>query len=105
MINYSKSLSDDHKNKLSEMIRLLDHAYEVMISNLENYASIKDITNAQEAEVAINECRKRYRKAEYDKLNSDDNSYFESVFFLDVLEELEKIGDYIINVSEALLDS
>ncbi len=105
MINYSKSLSEDHKSKLSEMVRLLDHAYEVMIANLENYASVKDITSAQEAEAAINDYRKQCRKTEYDKLNADDNSYFESVFFLDVLEELEKIGDYIINISEALLDS
>ena len=105
MINYSKSLSAEHKDKLFEMIRLLDHAYEVMIDNLENYASIKDISNAQDSEAAINAYRRQCRKTEYDRLNADGDSYFESVFFLDVLEELEKIGDYIINVSEALLDS
>ena len=31
------------------------------------------------------------------------DAYFESVFFLDILDELENIGDYAINVSEALV--
>ncbi len=105
MINYSRSLSPKHKEKLLNMVSLLEKACETMISNLENYSGIKDITNAVEAEKAINEYRKVCRRAEYDGLEKAGNSYFESVFFLDVLEELEKIGDYMINVSEALLDS
>ncbi len=105
MIGYSRSLSSDHKEKLLNMVGLLDKAYEAMISNLENYATIRDISNAVEAEKAVNEYRKTCRKAEYDGLEKDSSPYFESVFFLDVLEELEKIGDYMINVSEALLDS
>lgn len=105
MIGYSRSLSADHKKKLLNMVSLLDKAYEAMISNLENYATIRDISNAVEAEKAVNEYRKTCRKAEYDGLEKDSSPYFESVFFLDVLEELEKIGDYMINVSEALLDS
>jgi phosphate:Na+ symporter len=105
MIGYSRSLSSDHKEKLLNMVSLLDKAYEAMISNLENYATIRDISNAVEAEKAVNEYRKTCRKAEYDGLEKDSSPYFESVFFLDVLEELEKIGDYMINVSEALLDS
>ncbi len=105
MINYSRSLSPEHKEKLLNMVSLLEKACETMISNLENYSGIKDITNAVEAEKAINEYRKVCRRAEYDGLEKAGNSYFESVFFLDVLEELEKIGDYMINVSEALLDS
>ena len=105
MIGYSRSLSSDHKEKLLNMVSLLDKAYEAMIYNLENYATIRDISNAVEAEKAVNEYRKTCRKAEYDGLEKDSSPYFESVFFLDVLEELEKIGDYMINVSEALLDS
>ena len=31
------------------------------------------------------------------------DAYFESVFFLDILDELENIGGYAINVSEALV--
>ena len=105
MIGYSRSLSSNHKEKLLNMVGLLDKAYEAMISNLENYATVRDISNAVEAEKAVNEYRKACRKAEYDGLEKDSSPYFESVFFLDVLEELEKIGDYMINVSEALLDS
>lgn len=104
MQNYNRTLSEAHREDLFKMISLLNSAYEVMIENLSHYDTIKDITNAREAEDKINAYRRNYRREEYDDLNSETQSYFESVFFLDILEELEKIGDYMINISESLVE-
>ena len=103
MINYSRHLSDEHKKALDRMLDLLNAAYEAMIYNIEYYNEIKDIEKAKNAELAIDAFKKECKLKEYDSMEKKGDAYFESVFFLDILDELENIGDYAINVSEALV--
>lgn len=103
MINYSRHLSDEHKKALDRMLDLLNAAYEAMIYNIEHYNEIKDIEKAMNAEFAIDAFKKECKLKEYDSMEKKGDAYFESVFFLDILDELENIGDYVINVSEALV--
>lgn len=103
MINYSRHLSDEHKKALDKMLDLLNTAYEAMIYNIEHYNEIKDIEKAKNAELAIDAFKKECKLKEYDSMEKKGDAYFESVFFLDLLDELENIGDYAINVSEALV--
>lgn len=103
MINYSRHLSDEHKKALDRMLDLLNAAYEAMIYNIEHYNEIKDIEKAKNAELAIDAFKKECKLKEYDSMEKKGDAYFESVFFLDILDELENIGDYAINVSEALV--
>lgn len=103
MINYSRHLSDEHKKALDRMLDLLNAAYEAMIYNIEHYSEIKDIEKAKNAELAIDAFKKECKLKEYDSMEKKGDAYFESVFFLDILDELENIGDYAINVSEALV--
>ena len=103
MINYSRHLSDEHKKALDRMLDLLNAAYEAMIYNIEHYNEIKDIEKAKNAELAIDAFKKECKLKEYDSMEKKGDAYFESVFFLDLLDELENIGDYAINVSEALV--
>ena len=66
------------------------------------YTSLKDITNAQDAEYNINECRNTLREEHI--INIEENSsynYQVGVFYMDIVAELEKMGDFMINVSEA----
>ncbi len=103
MINYSRHLSDEHKKALDRMLDLLNAAYEAMIYNIEHYNEIKDIEKAKNAELAIDVFKKECKLKEYDSMEKKGDAYFESVFFLDLLDDLENIGDYAINVSEALV--
>ena len=103
MINYSRHLSDEHKKALDRMLDLLNAAYEAMIYNIEHYNEIKDIEKAKNAELAIDAFKKECKLKEYDSMEKKGDAYFESVFVLDILDELENIGDYAINVSEALV--
>lgn len=103
MINYSRHLSEEHKKALDRMLDLLNAAYEAMIYNIEHYNEIKDIEKAKNAELAIDAFKKECKLKEYDSMEKKGDAYFESVFFLDILDELENIGDYAINVSEALV--
>lgn len=100
---YGRKLSPGHIAKLEHMTGLLSDAFEGMIYNLENYSTIKDIHNAETEERRINEYRDKCRAEVLDIIDNAGDSYFETVFYLNILEKLEKIGDFIINISQALL--
>lgn len=103
MKDYGRKLSPEHVSKLSKMTGYLSQAYEDMIWNLENSSNIKDIHNAELDEKAINEFRDECRETELVDIETKGDSYFESVFYLNILEQLEKMGDFLINVSQAVL--
>lgn len=103
MQNYGRCLSGQHIEKLCRMCLLLDTAYEAMIYNLRNKASIKEISNAQKAEEAINAWRDQCRDIELSDIDNKKDAYFETVFFINILEALEKMGDFLINISEAAI--
>ena len=89
-------------NKLCKMTGLLSQAYEDMIYNLENASSIKDIKNAEIDEKAINDFRTECRETELKDIETKGDTYFETVFYLNILEQLEKMGDFLINISQAI---
>ena len=59
-----------------------------------NFASVK-------LPKAINAFRDSCRNKELSEIERKGDSYFETVFYLDILEELEQMGDYLINISQA----
>lgn len=106
---YGRKLSPEHMAKLSQMVGLLSQAYEDMIWNLENADKLKDISNAELDEKAINQFRNECRDAELSGLEDTEgltakgDAYFETVFYLNTLEQLEKMGDFLINISQNIL--
>ncbi len=101
-ISRGQKLSEDHKKKVYEMIELVSRAYDAMIYNLENGDTITNIDNALNAEIDINNKRDELRDQEMHQIESSGNDYFESVVYIDLLENLEKMGDFIINISQAV---
>ena len=85
------------------MLDFLDDAYKAMIENIKiPLANLKDITNAQDAEYNVNEYRNTLREEHILNIEEkSDYNYQTGVFYMDIIAELEKIGDFIINVSEA----
>jgi phosphate:Na+ symporter len=100
---YGRTLTPEHVSKLSRMTGMLSQAYEDMIWNLENAADIKDIKNAEIDEQAINDYRDECREEELKDIESKGDAYFETVFYLNTLDQLEKMGDFLINISQALI--
>ncbi len=97
------TFDDEQMKRLGRMCDLLDDAFKAMTENLKApYTSLKDITNAQDAEYNINECRNTLREEHI--INIEENpeyNYQTGVFYMDAVAELEKMGDFMINVSEA----
>ena len=96
-------LSEEHKKGADDMITLVARAYDAMIYNSENAVTIKNIDNAVAAEVDINAKRDALREKELARVENDGEQYFESVYYLSLIEELEKMGDFIINISQSIM--
>ena len=95
---FDKSILD----RLNKMMDLVQKGYDVMIENLKN-TDLKDISNAENCEYNINECRNHLREEHIVNIESNSYNYLTGVYFMDVLSELEKIGDFLINVSQAVV--
>ena len=93
---FDKSLLD----RLNKMMDLVQKGYDVMVENLKN-GNLRDISNAVNAEYNINECRNHLREEHIVNIESNSYNYLTGVYYIDVLNELEKIGDFLINISEA----
>ena len=89
-------------DRLNKMCELIIKAYDVMIENLKN-ENLRDISNAQNCEYNINECRNHLREEHIVNIESDSYNYLTGVYYMDVLAELEKIGDFLINISQAVV--
>ena len=89
---------------LNSLINLVDEAYEVLIFNLQAAESdnLKNITNAEDIEERINELRNYLRDEEVERMKSTENNYQISIYYLDIVNILEKMGDFIINISQDL---
>ena len=102
--DHNQSFDDSMKEKMNRMLELVDKAYRAMIQNLKTPGSrLTDIVNAQTAEGEINAYRNSLREEHIANLEKSRYNYQAGVFYMDIISELERMGDFIINVSEALL--
>ena len=104
---HKKTFDIDTTKKLNAMVDLVDEAYKVMISNLElaEEGRLDDISNAYTAEEHINNLRNDLREEEINSLEDKRKAYETSVYFIDIVSELEKMGDFMINISQVLYKS
>ena len=101
---HKKEFDKDSLKNLTDMVAAVDKAYEAMIANLTaaHKGELEQIINAYNAEDRINNLRNFLRDAEIEGLESNRKSYQASVYYMDIVNELEKMGDFIINISQTL---
>lgn len=101
---HKKSFDDTTIKNLMDMADAVDGAYEAMITNLKaaHDGTLKDISNAYNAEERINTLRNNLRDAEIEDIEDGGKNYQTSVYYMDIVNEFERMGDFIINISEDL---
>ena len=101
---HKKTFDAETVRRLNSLIKLVDNAYEVMITNLTlaDEARLEEISNAYDAEDRINNMRNNLRDEEIESIENERKNYQTSVYYLDIVNELEKMGDFMINVSQDL---
>ena len=101
---HKKAFDQDTLKKLDDMVSSVNDAYEAMIFNLKaaHKGDLEQISNAYNAEDRINNLRNNLREAEIEDIESSGKNYQTSVYYMDIVSELEKMGDFMINISQAL---
>ena len=98
-----KIFSDEQKAKIETMLVAVDKAYGIMIDNLRaKHFEPLGLRMATDCEIEINDLRNNIREEEIRKIETDGSNYQSSVYYLDTVSEIERMGDFIINISQAL---
>ena len=90
--------------KLTTMAEAVNTAYDAMITNLieAHQGKLTDITNAYQAEERINNLRANLRDTVLENIESSEMDYLTCVYYMDLVNTYERMGDYMINVSQDL---
>jgi phosphate:Na+ symporter len=101
---HKKAFDAETIKKLEDMAATVDSAYGSMIDNLNaaHKGELAEISNAYNAEDRINHLRDNLRDAEIEEIEEGGKNYQTSVYYMDIVSELEKMGDFMINISQTL---
>jgi len=92
----------EQRANLQELLTLLDKAFGIMLRNLEAEDGEVAIDEAMEAEQRINQLRDQLRRAHLKSIEAGDYNVKSGLIYNDLFSSCEKVGDHVINVSEAL---
>jgi len=105
MDNAKKSqvvFNENQLDALRQMFDLLKKAFEEMNLNLgKNYDSV-NIDKAEAIETTINNKRNAFRLQHVEDLKEKKYKHKVGTFYIDMVSICERVGDYLINVSEAI---
>ena len=101
---HNKKFNADNIKNLNAMAEAVIHAYDVMIENLNaaHKGDLENITNAYNAEERLNTLRNNLRDAVIENIENNSDNYQTSVYFIDIVNAYERMGDYMINISQDL---
>ena len=101
---HKKVFDAESVKKLNAMVDLIDSTYDVMIENMKLAfdGKLTEIANAYAAEDRINNLRNNLRDEEIESIENERKNYQTSVYYIDIVSELEKMGDFMINISQSL---
>ena len=101
---HKKVFDADTVKNLNMMADAVSEAYDAMIANLvaAHKGELVNIANAYNAEDRLNTLRNNYRDAVIEEIENGGKNYQTSVYYMDILNEFERMGDFMINVSQDL---
>ncbi|MCU4174092.1 Na/Pi cotransporter family protein [Carboxylicivirga sp. N1Y90] len=102
MRNANVDFGEGILTKLELMFNLVDEALIVMLENLNEANEETNIEKAKFIETEINNYRNQLKIEHLDNIKNKVYTYEAGIIFNDLFSECEKLGDYVINVSEAL---
>lgn len=101
---HNKKFDADIVKNLNAMADAVNAAYDIMIENLTaaHKGELTNISNAYNAEDRINTLRNNLRDAVIENIENDGKNYQTNVYYMDVINAYESMGDFMINVSQDL---
>ena len=101
---HKKNFDADALKNLNTMADAVLAAYDVMIKNLEaaHKGTLVDIANAYNAEEHLNTLRNNFRDAAIEDMENGAGNYQAMVYYMDIMNTYERMGDFMINISQDL---
>ena len=77
-----------------------------MVENLNNIDNVNEaqLMRCYNKEREINNMRNQLRSVNVSNINEGKYTYQAGIYYMDVISDLERTGDYIINVADAIKD-
>lgn len=94
--------SEEITNKLKHMLELVDDTLATMCTNLTTEYREVNSKKAYELEQAVNDYRTILKQEHFLAIEQKKYDYPTGILFNDMFSECEKIGDYAINVTQAI---
>ncbi|MBR1941710.1 MAG: Na/Pi cotransporter family protein [Bacteroidaceae bacterium] len=98
-----KVFTEKQREDLLEMINLTDDSLTQMNRVLTGHREDLSITETNRLERHINELRDHLKAENINSINNHEYDYAVGTMFTDLINECEKLGDYVVNVVEARL--
>ncbi|WP_040210118.1 Na/Pi cotransporter family protein [Clostridium polynesiense] len=92
---------------LEELNKMYNYTLEALEVAIDSYAH-RDVKKALEVnplESKVDECQKEYRESHIRRLNEGKCNAYSGALYIDVLSNLERIGDHSVNIAESVLNN
>ena len=101
---HKKKFDSEAVKNLNIMADAVLAAYDVMIANLTvaHKGELTDITSAYNAEERLNTLRNNFRDTMIEEIDNGGKNYQTSVYYMDLMNTYERMGDFMINISQDL---
>lgn len=96
--------NDDINKNIDTMYGYLDEAMHLMVENLNNIDNVNEsqLMKSYNKEREINNMRNQLRSVNVSNINENKYTYQAGIYYMDVISDLERTGDYIINVADVI---
>lgn len=96
-----EDFTEDQYNHLHQMFELTDEALSQMNTSLVSHKIDVDINRSFNIENEINNYRSQLKSQNINDVDNHVYTYAIGTMYMDIVQECEKLGDYVINVVEA----
>ena len=93
----------ESKKSIEGMLSEVQKALDIMNNNLNSNYSQVTLTEADNAEININNMRNKLRKAYLQKIEKGEMPIQTGMIYNNLIHSLEKVGDHIFNITEAIV--
>ena len=104
--NEFKSIFTDEQNhNVDQMLAVTEKALHRMIEILKKSELVRDDVNpSYNIENEINNYRNQLKIHNVENINNKKYQYQDGVYYMDIIGEAEKLGDYVLNVVQAVIE-
>lgn len=98
--------TDEIYSNLDQMFGLLNESMQKMLKLLDNLEQLdeQEIIACYNQERELNNLRNQLRTANIENINNKHYEYQAGIYYMDLVSDIEKTGDYVINVVDAVKD-